>query len=278
MLIRLCLLILAAAPGLSAARDAAGYFRLIAHRGGVVEEQFPDNSAAALEAAVARGYRGLEVDIRESKDGVLVMQHDPDFKRNFGDARRAQDLTWDEMRALRSRVADQPVLRFEDVVKKAREAGLWLMLDSKNPHGPGFCDKLEAILRRHDMLERCLVIGSSDALQHFVGKAPVGLKARALKPKLEADPALARHYFLFDEGGMTEETVRWAQARGLRIVPSINVYHYYDAETMAGKSREELAPVIFAAARRDVEKLKALGVTEFQIDSEFDGWFESPQP
>jgi hypothetical protein len=150
------------------------------------------------------------------------------------------------------------------------------MLDSKNPHGPDFCAKLEAILRRHHMLERCLVIGSGDALAHFAGKAPVGLKARPLKAKLEADPGVVRHYFLFDEGSMSSGAVNWARALGLRVVPSINVYHYYDAASMAGKTREELAPIILAAARRDVEKFKALGVTEFQIDSEFDAWFEEP--
>ena len=72
---------------------------------------------------------------------------------------------------------------------------------------------------------------------------------------------------------LTEELVTWAQARGVRVVPSINVYHYYDPATMTGKSREELKPIILAAARKHIEALQALGVTEFQIDSEFDGWF-----
>ena len=60
--------------------EAAQTYHLIAHRGGVVEDKFPDNSAAALAAAVARGYWGIEIDIRETKDGVLVMQHDPDLE------------------------------------------------------------------------------------------------------------------------------------------------------------------------------------------------------
>jgi hypothetical protein len=42
---------------------------------------------------------------------------------------------------------------------------------------------------------------------------------------------------------------------------------------MTGKSREELAPIILAAAKKDIDKLKQLGVTEFQIDSEFDHLF-----
>jgi glycerophosphoryl diester phosphodiesterase len=261
-------------PGFSADKPA-GTYKLIGHRGGVVEDKFPDNCAAALQAAVARGYAMIETDIRETKDGILVMRHDPDLAAFYHEPRQVIDLTWEEMHALKSDVANQHPWRFEDVVKAAHAAGLGLMLDSKDPHTVGFCEKVEAILRQHDMLGKCLIIGTGDALKYFVGKAPVGLKFRSLKPKIEADPSLATSYFLFDEGTMTEEMVRWAKTRNITVVPSINVYHYYDAKTMNGKSREELAPVIFAAARRDIEKFKALGVTEFQIDSEFDRWFAS---
>jgi hypothetical protein len=258
------------AAGVAAAAEP---YRLIAHRGGVVEDKLPDNSAAALVAAVARGYWMLEVDIRESKDGVLVMQHDPDLKLNFGDARQLADLSWAELSVLRTRDGHR-LQTFEELVVAAKAQGLRLMLDSKAPHSPAFPGQVEAILRRHDMLAGCYVIGTGDVMEHLTGKALVGRKFRGLKPLVEADPAAKDRFFLFEQGTtLTEEMVRWAQARGVKVVPSINVYHYYDPATMAGKSREDLAPIIFAAARRHIEALKALGVTEFQIDSEFDGWF-----
>jgi hypothetical protein len=248
---------------------------LFAHRGGVVEDKFPDNSAAALQAAVARGYWGLEVDIRETKDGVLVMQHDPDLKRNFGDPRKIIDLTWDELSPLRTTKGRQPLWRFDDLVAAARAAGLRLMLDSKDPHSADFPPKVEAVLRRHDMLDRCYIIGTGDAMKHFTGKALVGRKFKSLKPAIEADPAARGLYFLFDEGTtLTADMVQWAQAHGVKVVPSINAYHYYNPDTMAGKSRDELAALILPHAHRHIDALKALGVTEFQIDSEFDRWFK----
>lgn len=250
-------------------------YKLFAHRGGVVEEKFPDNSAPAVQAAIQRGYWGLEVDIRETKDGVLVMRHDADLKLYYNDPRQLADLTWEQIAALPSTVPGHATSRFENVVKAAREAGLWLMLDSKDPHSSEFCAKIEAVLTKHDMLNRSLIIGTRDALDYFLGKAPVGLKYRPLRGRLEADARAKDRYFLFDHGSLTVEMVRWAQEQGVRVVPSINVYHYYDSSTMAGKSRDELAPIILAAAQRDVEKLKALGVTDFQIDSEFDRWFEA---
>jgi glycerophosphoryl diester phosphodiesterase len=218
----------------------------------------------------------LEVDVRETKDGVLVTRHDPDLKLYYNDSRQLADLTWDELNQIRPTVAGHRTLRFEEVVKAARDADLWLMLDSKDPHSPEFCAKIDAVLKQHDMLNRCLIIGTRDALEYFQGKAPVGLKYRPLRARLDADPAARSSYFLFDHGTLTAEMVKWAQGLGVRVVPSINVYHYYDPQTMTGKSREELAPIILAAAKRDIEKLKALGVRAFQIDSEFDRWFDDP--
>lgn len=259
----------------SASAFADSTYHLFAHRGGVVEDKFPDNSAAALQAAVARGYWGLEVDIRETKDGVLVMQHDPDLKRNFGDPRKIIDVTWAELSTLRTKQGQQPLWRFDDLVAAARAAGLRLMLDSKDPHSPDFPQKVEAVLRQHAMLERCYIIGTGDAMKHFTGQAIVGKKFRSLKPVIEADPAARKLYFLFDEGTtLTADMVKWAQAHDVKVVPSINAYHYYNPDTMAGKSRDELATLILPLAQHHIEALKALGVTEFQIDSEFDRWFK----
>jgi glycerophosphoryl diester phosphodiesterase len=251
---------------------------LIAHRGGVVEDKYPDNSAAALEAAVQRGYRMIEVDIRESKDGILVVRHDPDFNENYGDNRAVRDLTWDQISQLRSKLANQRIWQFEDLVKAARASGLRLMLDSKDPHSADFCAKVETILRRHEMLADCYVIGTRDAMDHFVGKALVGAKFGLLKSKLEADPNAVRQYFLFGQGNMTNEMIEWALARGVKVVSSINAYHYYNPATMKGRSRSELEAMIMAAARQDIERHRALGVTEFQIDSEFDRWFLEQPP
>jgi glycerophosphoryl diester phosphodiesterase len=267
-----CVTLILLLPCAMFAADAR--YKLIAHRGGVVENKFPDNSPAAFRAAVERGYWGIEVDIRESKDGVLVMQHDPDLKLNFGDPRQIIDLTWEELSRLRTKVGNQPLWRFEDVVQAARAAGVKLMLDSKAPHGPDFPAKLEAALKAHDLVASCYVIGTGDAMEHFKGKALVGWKSRPLTSRIEADPAQKAHICLFDEGrNLTVETAKWALARGVRVVVSINVYHYHNAVTMAGKPAAEVETLMMAAAKRDVEKFQAIGVTEFQIDSEFDRWF-----
>jgi glycerophosphoryl diester phosphodiesterase len=47
---------------------------VIGHRG--FPERFPDNSLAGVEAAIAAGADGVEVDVRPSADGIWVCHHD----------------------------------------------------------------------------------------------------------------------------------------------------------------------------------------------------------
>ena len=70
----------------------------IAHRGARTE--FPENSVAAFERAFERGATGIELDVHASKDGVVVVHHDPDVADSVSGAKRPiAEMTWEEIRA-----------------------------------------------------------------------------------------------------------------------------------------------------------------------------------
>jgi glycerophosphoryl diester phosphodiesterase len=112
----------------AAASGAAADLRLIAHRGGVVDERLAENSAASLEEAIRRGYWMAEVDVRRSKDGVLVVNHDADFQRYFGDPRKLEEMTWEEMKGLRATPGGARPLSFAELCAVAK-GRIRLMLD-----------------------------------------------------------------------------------------------------------------------------------------------------
>lgn len=62
-------------------------YKLIAHRGGVVDSLTAENSMQALQQAVQKGYWMVEVDLRLTKDSILVTHHDRDFKRTMARTR-----------------------------------------------------------------------------------------------------------------------------------------------------------------------------------------------
>jgi glycerophosphoryl diester phosphodiesterase len=55
---------------------------ITAHRGSSVTA--PENTLASVRQAIAEGADIVEIDVRETRDGVLVVVHDPDLRRVAG--------------------------------------------------------------------------------------------------------------------------------------------------------------------------------------------------
>jgi glycerophosphoryl diester phosphodiesterase len=72
--------------------------RVIAHRGSSMAA--PENTLGAIERAVADGADFVEIDVRQTADGALVLLHDRDLRRVAGDSRAIWELTSDEARTL----------------------------------------------------------------------------------------------------------------------------------------------------------------------------------
>lgn len=72
----------------------------IAHRGGALEAE--ENTLPAFARAVALGYTHVELDVHATRDGVVVVHHDPTLERMTGDARAIADLDWATLRAIRT--------------------------------------------------------------------------------------------------------------------------------------------------------------------------------
>jgi glycerophosphoryl diester phosphodiesterase len=58
--------------------------RVIGHRGTPTGPVHPENTLAAVRTALEAGADGVEVDVRSTSDGVLVLSHDPDLGRVLG--------------------------------------------------------------------------------------------------------------------------------------------------------------------------------------------------
>jgi len=71
--------------------------RLFWHRGDSVH--YPENTLPAFQAAVDAGMAYLELDIWASRDGRIVVHHDPDFSRLCGVAQKVCDLTLEQIRS-----------------------------------------------------------------------------------------------------------------------------------------------------------------------------------
>jgi glycerophosphoryl diester phosphodiesterase len=71
---------------------------IVAHRGG--HQYAPENSLAAIEEAIQHKADIVELDVRRSRDGVFFLMHDSSLKRTTGVDKKAEELTWGELREL----------------------------------------------------------------------------------------------------------------------------------------------------------------------------------
>lgn len=98
----------------------------------------PENSRAAIEAAVAAGY-GIEIDVQESADGRAMVFHDYDLDRLTGERGRLKARDAAALGRVRLTGGDEGVPRLEDVLEivAGRVPLLVEIKDQDGALGPG---------------------------------------------------------------------------------------------------------------------------------------------
>ncbi|CAG7917946.1 unnamed protein product [Penicillium olsonii] len=110
----------------------------IAHRG--FNGQYPENTILAIEKGIEVGAHAIEIDLHISRDGVVVLSHDPNLERCYGVKQNVGDCDWEYLKTLRTLQAPhEPIPRFIDVLEYLRQPGrehIWILLDIKLTQDP----------------------------------------------------------------------------------------------------------------------------------------------
>ncbi|WP_102408106.1 glycerophosphodiester phosphodiesterase [Parabacteroides bouchesdurhonensis] len=240
-------------------------FYLIAHRGGVVDRgKNLENSIAALDEAIERGYVGAEIDVRQSKDGKLFLYHNRSFERDYDSKGRGADMTWEEIQALRPlKEGIKAPVSMEEYCNHAKGKLKELMIDIKlDKPSLEFYQELERILKDTGFLNSSYFIGHGE---YFRGKGPlITMLMRETNDFFkEYGEKTKDYYFLF--AGVDEingRTIKWAQDNGIKIMCCANL-----------PFRGNVEPDNLPNAGRNIKWLIEWGVVNYQIDSDYDIFF-----
>lgn len=134
--------------------------KYVAHRGDYPDA--PEGSRQAYLNAVNRQSEIVKLDLQESKDGIVLLSHDPTFKRTMGWDVKISDVTWDEIQ--------RHVYLFKEVPSKERavtlEDGLkivrWIpefWLDFKY-FTPDFAERVIVICERAGIVRSQLMVAT----------------------------------------------------------------------------------------------------------------------
>lgn len=144
-----------------------------AHRGGSLEAE--ENTMPAFEHAVRLGYRHVELDVHLTRDGVVVVHHDPTLRRVFGAEPAVADLTLSDLAAIRS-PGGATVPQLAELLHAFPDLRVNIEAKADAVVGP-----LAEVIRRADALDR-IGIGSFAAARTRAAR-------RALGPGLCWSPA-----------------------------------------------------------------------------------------
>lgn len=90
-----------------------------AHR--AAHNKYPENSIAAIKEAIRIGVDVVELDVRSTKDSVLVIMHDGTITRTTGQPGAVRDYTYQQLQAFRLLFNGQPteekIPTFEEALK-----------------------------------------------------------------------------------------------------------------------------------------------------------------
>lgn len=126
--------------------------RYIAHRGLYNnEEDKPENSLAAFRAAAECGY-GVELDVRLSLDGAVVISHDNNLARMTGKSVTVDGLDLARLRELSLLGTEERIPLFAQALDILGPAGVPVVVELKScPRWKELCRKTLAILDTRDL-------------------------------------------------------------------------------------------------------------------------------
>ena len=229
---------------------------LIAHRGGVVGDDSPECSLAAIRLAAEAGYALVELDIQRSRDDVPIVFHDQTLKEACGVEGRINDYAAFDLVKIQYTGSDHGIVGLDSALSLCRELNLGLMLDLKaGLDDPGFLRKIDEMIVDRGLAQAAVSISRSsaarEALRHVMF-TPTNDQMTRFRKGEKVDLRGTFWFGLPDR--LPSVDVGRLQENGALVFPAINTFRYPSDRHL------ELA-------KDDMDRLVSAGVDGFQIDS-----------
>ncbi len=135
---------------------------ITAHRGASADA--PENSLAAVQRAIDDGTDWVEIDVQESKDGVVMVVHDSDLKKLGGSNLKIWEATAEQLRQVdigskfSPEFADQRVPTLEEVLKVCK-GNVKLNIELKYyGHDEKLEQRVAELVEAHDMQDDIIIM------------------------------------------------------------------------------------------------------------------------
>ena len=118
--------------------------KIVAHRG--YSGKYPELSPLAFEKALDLPIHGVECDVRLTRDGKVVVQHDPTLDRTAGRPGRISKMDWEELRGV-DIGSGQRMMLLDELLELLEGKPHHLYIETKHPSGQGDILEEQMVLR-----------------------------------------------------------------------------------------------------------------------------------
>lgn len=223
-------------------QDSLSGIKISSHRGNSFLA--PENTLPAIEYAIDADSDYCEIDIRQTKDGVIVLLHDESLLRTAGLDQTIQSLLYEEIAGLdvgswfsldyiRTSI---PTLE-EVLIQCKGRIKLNIEIKSKN-FNDDFAEKLVALINQYDYVNQCLISSTNHNIL---------LKVKELNPELKTGLIIAAAFGDF----YNKEMVDFLSIRSRYITRNV-------VENAHKVGKEVHAWTVNSP--KEIERMKSLGV------------------
>lgn len=197
---------------------------ITAHRGASVK--YPENTFSAFIGAKELGADWIELDVQETKDGIVIVSHDSNLKRVSGVDLNIYEATYKEISKLDvgsfkdRKYSDERVPLFEEVVKWAKENNMKLNVEIKPT---GYEKNLEKnvveIIKDNNYKDYCVVTSQVYDVLEKVKKIDKNIKTVYVTSFAYGNITKLEHadYFSVEATSITKEMVSLIHKQGKQI-------------------------------------------------------------
>lgn len=134
---------------------------IIAHRASSVTA--PENTIAALKAAILAGANQAEIDVQQTKDGELIIMHDSNFKRTTGVDKLVGDVTYEEIQTydaggwFHGKFYGEKIPTLEQFIISAKDQiNLLIEIKASNDY-TSIVEKTLSLIEKYDVEDQCII-------------------------------------------------------------------------------------------------------------------------
>lgn len=137
-----------------------------AHRGD--SKNAPENTMAAIRLAVENQADIIEIDVRQTKDGVIVLMHDESLLRTTGVDKLVGEVNYDFVASLdpgsdfSEDYAGEKIPTLREALEFGRENDIFYNIELKpEDYYPGYVENVVSLIEEYEYVDNC-VVASSD--------------------------------------------------------------------------------------------------------------------